>query len=64
MMKAFKEWLENYSHGEIISQRYELNDAWKAALAWALYNANCAGESDRRPCELKILIREELEDGF
>lgn len=35
-MKEFEKWLEKYSHGETITQRYELADAWKAALKWVL----------------------------
>jgi len=33
-MKEFEKWLYKYTHGELVSQRYELADAWRAALKW------------------------------
>lgn len=33
-MKEFEKWVHEYSHGEQISQQYELADAWRAALKW------------------------------
>ena len=65
-MKAFKKWLEKYSHGELVSQRYELEDAWKAALKWLINNGNayCSGEIDSygewEECPTLTVIKEEL----
>ena len=44
MMEEFKRWLEEYSHGEMISQRYELRDAYKGAMERVLKVAKDAGE--------------------
>lgn len=60
-MNAFKNWLHKYTHGELVSQRYELADAWRAALAEVLKQLDTIYGGDFENSDIVKWIEEECQ---